>query len=59
MTVTEVADTPGLSDLRTLTPEELTTEAEADRIVARLTRTDELNGDGSEAVRVAAFNSYI
>ncbi|MFI0483126.1 hypothetical protein [Actinomadura sp. 9N215] len=59
MKALDEADTPGLSDLRTLTPEALAVEAEAARIVARLTRTDELNADGSEAVRVAAFNSFI
>jgi hypothetical protein len=50
---------PGLADLAESTPEELASEAEAARMVARFTRTDEINGDGSESVRVAAFNSFI
>ncbi|NEA22152.1 hypothetical protein [Actinomadura bangladeshensis] len=48
-----------LADLRDLTPEQLALEAEKAGIVARLVRADEMNGDGSEAVRVAAFNSFI
>lgn len=47
------------TDLRDLSPEELVLRPEASGIVARLTRTDEVDGDGSEAVRVAAFNSFI
>lgn len=56
-----VAETsaPELSDLAELTPGELALEAGTADIVARFTRTDEINGDGSEAVRVAAFNSFI
>ncbi|GAA1821247.1 hypothetical protein [Actinomadura chokoriensis] len=48
-----------LADLRDLTPEQLAPEAEKAGIVARLVRADEVSGDGSEAVRVAAFNSFI
>jgi hypothetical protein len=48
-----------LADLRDLTPEQLALETEKAGIVARLVRADEMNGDGSEAVRVAAFNSFI
>ncbi|MFI0373129.1 hypothetical protein E1287_03825 [Actinomadura sp. KC06] len=59
MNIVEEAGAPELADLREMTPEELAFEADAARIVARLTRTDEKSGDGSEAVRVAAFNSFI
>lgn len=37
----------------------LALDEEAARLVARLTRDSEMDGDGSEAVRVAAFNSFI
>jgi len=44
------------SRIRSLPPQELTADAEAARLVARLTRK---GGKESEPVRVAAFNSYI
>ncbi|WUI02121.1 hypothetical protein OHR68_10025 [Spirillospora sp. NBC_00431] len=44
--------------LTALTPGQMARDLEAERIADRLTRTGE-QGDGSEAVRVAAFNSYI
>ncbi|MEU5994735.1 hypothetical protein ABZ806_37650 [Spirillospora sp. NPDC047418] len=59
MTVLDEAGALELTDLRELTPGQLALEAETAGIVARLVRADEVNGDGSEAVRVAAFNSFI
>jgi hypothetical protein len=59
MTVLIETGAPELADLRELTPEQLALEAETAGIIARLVRADEANGDGSEAVRVAAFNSFI
>lgn len=59
MKVLEEAGAPEVTDPPEPTPEELAFDAEAARIVARLTRTNEMNSDGSEAVRVAAFNSFI
>lgn len=59
MTVLDEAGAPELTDLRELTLDELASTDEAARIVARLTRVNELNGAGSPAVRVAAFNAYI
>ncbi|MGP4026989.1 hypothetical protein [Actinomadura sp. 3N407] len=59
MITLEDAGAPELTDLRALKPEELAFEPEAADLVARLTRTGEMDGDGSEAVRVAAFNSFI
>jgi hypothetical protein len=60
MNILEEADTPGTPDalakLRKLTLDELATDSEASRIVARLTRKD---SNQSEPVRVAAFNSFI
>lgn len=53
------AGAPELTDLRELPPGELALEPEAADIVARITRAGEQNGDASEAVRVAAFNSFI
>ncbi|TDE38720.1 hypothetical protein [Actinomadura sp. 6K520] len=58
-TLVDEAGAAELTDLRELPPEELAFEPEAIGIVARLTRTEEVNGEGSEAVRVAAFNSFI
>lgn len=37
----------------------LALDDEAAQLVARLTRAREMDGDGSEAVQVAAFNSFI
>ncbi|CNE98080.1 Uncharacterised protein [Mycobacterium tuberculosis] len=59
MTVLDEAGAPELNDLRELTLDELASTDEAARIVARLTRVNEQDGDGSRAVRVAAFNAYI
>jgi len=42
--------------LRNLPPHQLAADAEAERLVARLTRK---GAKESEPVRVAAFNSYI
>ncbi|WP_242884419.1 hypothetical protein [Actinomadura litoris] len=52
-------DAPGLKDLHDLTLDELASDGEAARIVARLTRTDVPEREGSDPVRVAAFNSFI
>ena len=59
MNVIEETGAAELANLAELTPEELASDAGTFRIVDRLTRTGEANGDGSEAVRVAAFNSFI
>jgi hypothetical protein len=54
----EKAGAPEPTDLRDLTPEPAS-RAETANIVARFTRINEMNGDASEAVRVAAFNSFV
>ncbi|WP_242904152.1 hypothetical protein [Actinomadura terrae] len=52
-------EAPGLKDLHDLTLDELVSDGEAARIAARLTRTDVPEREGSDPVRVAAFNSFI
>lgn len=59
MITSEEAGAPEITDLRALNPGELASTPEAADIVVGLTRVNEKNGDGSEAVRVAAFNSFI
>ncbi|TDC96977.1 hypothetical protein [Actinomadura sp. 7K507] len=59
MITIEEAGAPEITDLRDLPPGELAVAPETADIVARFTRANEMNGDGSEAVRVAAFNSFI
>jgi len=57
MIVLEDTEVPGATArLHSLPAEELAADREAARIVARLIRKD---GEESEPVRVAAFNSYI
>lgn len=48
-----------VADLRDLSLDELGLDEQAARIAARLTRSEKPDGEGSEPVRVAAFNSFI
>lgn len=54
-----LTDTQDASDLRALALDELATDGEAALLAARLTRVNGSADEGSDPVRVAAFNSYI
>ncbi|WP_433148575.1 hypothetical protein ACQPZ8_09065 [Actinomadura nitritigenes] len=59
MDLLEAKDAPDLIDLRGLGLDDLASDLEAARLAARLTRIDDKGEEGSDPVRVAAFNSYI
>ncbi|GAA0236924.1 hypothetical protein [Actinomadura nitritigenes] len=59
MDLLEAKGAPDLVDLQELGLDDLASDAEAARLAARLTRIDDKDEEGSDPVRVAAFNSYI